>query len=219
MTYIIKINDYGGISWTINSKEFTFEMLKKFIKEINNSKYKFIIDKALTKKDLNSLNLLLNSRSEYLFNIIYKWFINQDILLLLLLARNDCNSLFSKTYFPLDIFKIIYKNIKQSLILKLKANSFERCIIYLICKLFDLKTKILTETVKVLIPCTIFLPCNKDISYDLHKTHMFYNNDYVCGCEFAPQWFSKNHHNNNYEDTISYSYEYRTKKIGLEIFK
>lgn len=83
-------------------------------------------------------------------------------------------------------------------------NSYHRLIIYLICKIFKLQFETIKENHEVIIPCTDFAT---DDSYT------------KCGCDNAPRWFHDNHYNNSYDDDIAYSKVWRTKKIGVKIFK
>lgn len=49
----------------------------------------------------------------------------------------------------------------------------------------------------------------------------YYNDEFgthACGCEYAPEWFHERHHDNNYEDTISYSISFRNRKNGVRIY-
>lgn len=100
------------------------------------------------------------------------------------------------------------------------GNSYIRLLIRLFGRAFGLmaKTKVNTETIRV--PCSSFLPCNQGVLEKDHELRIFSSeeNDFVCGCEYAPAWFqnAKNRHN-NYDDTFCYASRYQSTKIGVTL--
>lgn len=170
--YKININQYGGLSWNIDLDNINYEKLTNFITDITQTKHKFI-----------------TKENKFIKNNFYCRFVPKDIDNLQLLLTND-----GKKYFDL------IKNAKNNLTID-DISSYERLIIYLICKIFSLKCDTIKKTVEVFIPCTKFSSYGD-----------------CCGCDYAPDWFHKYHYDNNYEDTISYSLVYRKRKTGVLIY-
>lgn len=207
MDFLIELNIHDGLSWKIDLNTTDYEILSRFINQVINTKYKYIEKKKniivgnggyntrVTKDDIDKFNLLLTSHGKTCFEVI----------------------------------KTGLSNGNKELIIKsetIKITSYSRLLIYLLCKIFGLNFETIKEVVPVLIPCTDFLPCNKNKPRSKHITTdiQSYGNDddddwdIVCGCDFAPNWFDKNHVDNNYEDTISYSRSYRTRKTGVRVY-
>lgn len=199
MEYLIELNKYQGLSWKIDLNTTTYEILIKFIHELTNTKFKYIEKKTNVVIGNGGYNTRL---------------IAEDIKDLQLLLTPD-----GKNYF--NLIKEGLTNDKEVIIDSsdtLKITSYGRLIIYLLCKLFGLNFETIKQVCPVLIPCTDFLPCNKNKPRDKHIAKDVYGDDIVCGCDFAPNWFNKNHVDNNYEDTIAYSRSYRTRKTGVRIY-
>ena len=196
MNYHININKHSGLSWSIDINKVDYDVFKKFILELLETNYTH-----LTKKNFG-------------FHNGYKNRINdKDMKSMDLLLTDD-----GKKYFSLIKEFLSVADAEESFEIK-EISSYQRMIIYLICKTFGLTYMTIKTTKKVLVPCTDFLPCNKGLPRDKHQTKDIFRDEIVCGCDFAPSWFSRNHHDNNYEDTICYSYTYRSMKTGVKIIK
>jgi len=196
MSYSINNNDWGGLSWNIDIISTSYEDLGKFIKEIINTEYTHVIQ--LDKQQPIKKKKITIKKEEI---VNFKMILTED----------------GRKYF--ELIKDKYMNTLENEIDIIDINSYQRLIIYIICKIFSLSYSTIKENGKILIPCTDFLPSNQGLPRSKHITHDIFGYDMICGCSYAPKWFSKNHHDNNYEDTISYSYRYNTKKIGVKIFK
>ena len=196
MNYQINANKHGGLNWSVDINGINYERFKNFINDIINTTY--------THFDRNNFSIYNGYK-----NRIEK----QDIDNINMLLTDD-----GKIYF--NLIKKSLSEINTADLFNIEnINSYQRLIIYLICKIFKLTYETIKTTEKFYVPCTDFLPCNKGKSRDKHQTKDFYEDELVCGCEFAPSWFGKNHFDNNYDDTISYSWTYRTRKTGIKIIK
>lgn len=175
--------------------------------QINVNKYGGIYwDMRLENTDYNHLEMFIKEMQETKYKHItknnygyhngFKSRVNKkDIDNLQLLLTED-----GKKYF--QIIKESLEKLNKDEIIEIKdINKYLRLIIYIICKIFGLKCETIKSTEKLLIPCTNF------------------SDNGGCGCDYAPAWFHRNHHDNNYEDTISYSYCYRTCKTGVRLYK
>ena len=196
MTYQINLNKHGGLSWSISIDQIDYEIFKKFIEELQQTKYTHITKQnfgvyngyknRIDKKDITEIHLLVSNSGKEYFNLI----------------KSSLSTMNSEASFDIE-----------------DINSYQRMIIYLICKFFSLEYKTIKTNQKILVPCTDFLPCNKGVPRYGHQTKDVYGDELVCGCDFAPSWFHNNHFDNNYEDTISYSYTYRIRSTGIKITK
>lgn len=193
MGYSINVNEHGGLSWEIKLNEIDYDTFITFIDELKNVKYNYL------------------TKNNYGFHNGYKNRVGQkDMKELECMLTNN-----AKEYFN-SIRSFILSNDEN---LEIECNSYERLTIYIMCKILSLKYETIKTIRKIIIPCTDFLPCNKGLPREHHVTKIIYDDELVCGCHFAPTWFHNNHHDNNYEDTISYSYTFRTMKIGVRILK
>ena len=197
MTYTISLNKYDGLLWTAQSLDLTnYDSLCKFITKLQTIKYKYIVRKILGK-----------------YNGYNKYLSATDLSNLTVIC--SCKG---QKYF--DMLKSFVCCGEENIDIT-SLNSYDRIIIYAICNIFGLSYDTIKTTEKIYIPCTSFLKCNKGIPENLHIKKIYDENqdDIVCGCDYAPRWFHKNHSHNNYDDDISYSFTYRTCKTGVRIFK
>ena len=76
-------------------------------------KFKYTYNHNIKKPIKKISEYFLNDK--YVYDIDYNEMFDIDNLKVLLLATKDTNSYFHKDYFPLDLFKIIYKDISNEL--------------------------------------------------------------------------------------------------------
>lgn len=183
-------NKHGGVKWNLNIQKMEYNDFVTFLKDLKNTKRTYIC------KDMGGFH------NGYMNRVTEKDIENSDVLL-----SDD-----GEKY-----FKLIKQSGGSDFVELRDLNSYQRLIVYLICKFYGLHYSTIKTTEKVLIPCTDFLPCNEGVPRERHHTKDVYTDELVCGCYFAPAWFARNHHGNNYDDTISYSYTYRTRKTGVKI--
>jgi hypothetical protein len=193
--YVIDVSSNGSLSWSIDIKNTDYDVLCKFIEQISSCKFVSISD---SNKWIGQLTANVKSISDFKVILTEK----------------------GREYF--DIIKSFICSDKKDTYIEIKVkNAYQRIVIYMICIIFGLKCSKVTKTIEVLVPCTIYLPCNKGKPREDHKTRAWDPSakEIVCGCDYAPKSFHKHHYENNYEDTISYSKFNSKMKVAVRIYK
>lgn len=203
--YSISVSTEGILKWTINIKDTDYIILQKFIDEINLCKFtnissdnKWICGRSTKTADFKSINtfkLVSTKLGKEYFDTIKNF-----------LCSRECSEEYPKEdnnrYLEIGV-----------------DNSYQRIIIYMICIIFGLRCSKVRKIIDVIVPCTIYLPCNKGKPREEHKISCCNSrNELECGCDYAPKSFHKHHYDNNYDDTISYS-KFRSKmNVAIRIY-
>jgi hypothetical protein len=196
--YPADVSKDGVLSWTIDIKTTDQKILQNFVEHV--SKLKFLTISESNKWICNNKSKIADFKGIKSFNL-------------------------ATTKIGLEYFETIRKFIctesDEPHVEIAVENSYQRLVIYVICIIFGLTCSKVTNTIDVYVPCTVFLPCNKGKPREEHDTKMYDSryDDIICGCEYAPKSFRRHHHDNNYDDTISYS-KFRSKmKVAVRIHK
>ena len=88
------------------------------------------------------------------------------------------------------------------------SSKWERGVIYNLCKLLHYDFSTIKQNDRLLVGC------DQIKERAIKNGHTDYEG---CGCFLASAKFHKNHHDNNYEDTVSYSYLPWTWKKGVKV--
>jgi hypothetical protein len=188
----INVDEYGGLYWKLNLADVNYDELLKFIDRLQNTPHKFIC-------------------AEMRVYNPHKYKIKQkNISDMKIISDTRGWELFNQ-------IKSAQTTQSYTNIIIKPLNSYERLIVYSICCVFQISHYTYKESSQVLVPCTDFLPINKHKDRSKHITHTFDGYDFVCGCNYAPKSFHANHFDNNYDDTISYSYMRRSVKVGVSL--
>lgn len=95
----------------------------------------------------------------------------------------------------------------------IKDNSYTRMLVYTICEIYAAKAETISDNIKVRIYCYEF------VQKELPTNFYYGDDDRICGCDYAPEWFRKaKRKNGGYDMDINSCYIdiYRWRKIGVK---
>jgi hypothetical protein len=194
--YTVDVSSNGTLSWRIDIKNTDYDILCNFVNQIILCKFVRISDS--NKWLCGAVEKTADTKSITDFKVI--------------LSKEG------QEYF--DIIKDFVCSDKKEEYVEIKIkNSYQRIVIYMICIIFGMKCSKVKDKVDVLVPCTIYLPCNKGKPRKDHVTRDFNGDELVCGCYYAPKSFRKHHHDNDYDDRISYSKFNVKMKVAVRVYK